>query len=42
MIYKIRAFFGIIYLILRIVLMFGGSLVALGAGWLLISKLFLD
>lgn len=40
MIYKIRAFFGIIYLVLRIVAMLGGSAVAIGLGYLVLEKIF--
>jgi len=39
MIYKIRAFFGIIYLVLRILAMVGGSAVALGLGYLVLDKI---
>jgi len=42
MIYKIRAFMGIVYMGLRILMMLGGSIVTIGAGWFLIREFFFD
>jgi len=40
MIFKIRAFFGIVYMGLRILIMLGGSLITIIAGYWVIANFF--